>query len=174
MSNNKMLFKNRTKYSKKNYNKFVQFHNGKFGLIYDIYTIIVLILLVYCFIATIKRKVILLAIIFFVAICIFTIYRIFQPLFSYKKQTKSKVISKENEIILYFYEKNFKVRENARCARIRYWQLHKVYETDNFFYLYLTKKSAILVDKLGFTLGDTEQFSDFIKKKMKLKYKCEK
>ncbi|MCI8655739.1 MAG: YcxB family protein [Clostridia bacterium] len=171
--NNKMLFKNHTKYSKNNYNKFVQFHNSKFGLFYDIYTIIVLILLVYCFIIAIKHKSILLSIVFFITICIFSVYRIFHPLYSYKKQTKSKTIAKEHEIILYFYEKNFKVREKARCSRVRYWQLHKVYETDKFFYLYLTKKSAILVDKTGFTLGNSNQFSNFIKNKMKFKYKCE-
>lgn len=173
MSNKKMLFKNHTKYSKTIYNKFVQFHNGKFGLIYDIYTIIVIFLLLYCFVIAIKGKSILLSIIFFIAMCIFTIYRIFQPLYSFKKQTKSKTICRENEIVLYFYEKVFKVRENAKIVRIRYWQLHKVYETDKFFYLYLTKKSAILVDKCGFTLGDSIQFSKFIRKKMKLKYKYE-
>lgn len=174
MSNNKMLFKNYTKYSKKNYNKFVQFHNSKFGLIYDIYTIVVFILLIYCFIVAIIGKSVLLSIVFFIAMCVFVIYRLFQPLYSYKKQTKSKTISKETDIVLYFYEKAFKVRENARMVRIRYWQLHKVYETDNFFYLYLTKKNAILVDKQGFTLGNANQFSNFMKKKMKLKYKYEK
>lgn len=172
MSNN-MLFKNHTKYSKKNYNLFIQFHNGKFGLIYDLYTITIVILLLYCFITTIKKKMILLSILFFIAICIFIIYRIFQPLYSYKKQTKSKTISKENEIVLYFYERFFKVREKKNIARVRYWQLHKVYETNEFFYLYLTKKNAILVDKKGFSLGNLDEFSNFIKNKAKFKYKIE-
>lgn len=173
MSSNQMLFKNNTKYSKKNYNRFIQFHNNKFGLKYDIYTFIVLILLIYCLIVAIRSKLILLSIVFFIAIGVFVGYRLFQPLFSYKKQTKSKTISKENEIKFYFYEKSFKIRENAKTEILKYWRIHKVYETNEFFYLYLTKKHAILVDKTGFTLGSSEQFSKFIKNKMKFKYKLE-
>lgn len=173
MSKNKMLFKNHTKYSKKNYNSFIKFHNGKFGLIYDAYTLFVLILLIYCFVTSLKGQAYMLSVVFFIAMIAFVSYRIFEPLQLHKKQIKSNTISKENEIIFYFYEKTFKIREKAKMVRIYYWQLHKVYETENFFYLYLSKRYAVLVDKSGFTLGTSQEFANYMKKKLKLKYKCE-
>lgn len=171
---NKMLFKCHTKYSKNNYNKFIHFHNNKFGLFYDVYTLLFLLLFIYCLVLGIKAKQLYTILIFSFLIIAFLSYRIFSPLFEYKKSTKSKTISKSQDIAFYFYEKNFKVREKNNFAKVRYWRLHKVYETDNFFYLYLTKKYAFLVDKKGFTQGSPEEFSKFIRNKLKFKYKLER
>lgn len=173
MKKNKMLFKNHTKYSKKNYNSFIKFHNAKFGLIYDIYTIFIIILLLYCFITALKGQAYILSVTLFIGMIVFVAYRIFEPLQLHKKQMKSNTITKENEIIYYFYERTFKIREKSKMVRVRYWQLHKIYETEEFFYLYLTKRYALLVDKASFTLGTSQEFAKYMKKKLKLKYKCE-
>lgn len=170
---NKMLFKNHTTYSKENYNKFVQFHNKKYGLMYDLYTIIILLFIIYCLITSIRNKVLFLSIIFISAILVFLIYRIFHPIFEYKKEVSSKQISQEQSFFFYFYEKSFKVREKARFIKIRYFRVYKVYETEYFFYFYMSKKHAFLIDKQGFTLGNSEDFSNFIKHKFKLKYHLE-
>lgn len=170
----KMLFKNHTTYSKKTYNEFVQFHNKKYGLIYDLYTIVFLLLFIYCLIINIINKMLFLSIVFVILILTFLIYRVFNPIFEYKKEVSSKSISKEQNFFFYFYDKNFKIREKTRFIKIRYFKLRKIYETDKFFYLYMTKKHAFLIDKQGFTLGNSEEFSKFMKNKFKLKYHLEK
>ena len=46
-----------------------------------------------------------------------------------------------------------------------------LFETEDFFYLYITKEHAALVNKKGFKIGDSDSFSEFIKNKCKFKYK---
>jgi len=41
---------------------------------------------------------------------------------------------------------------------------------DDYFYLYFNEDYAALVSKNGFKLGDSKDFSKFIKKKCLLKY----
>ena len=52
--------------------------------------------------------------------------------------------------------------------------LHKVYETSDFFYLYVTRENAFLISKNTFSLGNKEDFSKFLKNKCKLKYRSRK
>ena len=44
-------------------------------------------------------------------------------------------------------------------------RLFKVFETKDYFYLYIDDENAVLVSKNGFKLGTAEEFSEFIKKK---------
>lgn len=171
--NNKMLFKNHTTYSKKTYNEFVQFHNKKYGFIYDLYTISIFILFIYCLIVSFINKIFFLTIVFILSIFLFLLYRIIYPLFEYKKELSSNYVSKEQSFFFYFYEKNFKIREKSRLVKIKYYKLRKIYETDKFFYLYMTKNHAFLIDKQGFTLGNSKEFSKFMKNKLKLRYHLE-
>ena len=166
----KLLFKNSTQYSKKIYNQFSQFHNEKFSFSYNIFTIFILILLIYCFIMTIKNKIISLAIIFTVALILFVGYRLFNPMFFYKKEVNKKAITKEKVFKFYFYNTYFKIRDNLSYNTIHYFRLYKIFETKDFFYLYLDKKYSFIIDKKGFTHGTAEEFSKFIKNKMWLKY----
>jgi len=166
----KLLFKNTTQYSKQLYDEFTLFHNKKNYLLYNLCTIFVLILFIYCLIMTIKYKVIGLVIIFTFAILGFIMYRLFSPIMFYKKEVKKKAISKEKIFSFYFYDKYFKIRDNLNFDKIHYYKLYKVYETKNYFYLYFNKKYSFIVSKNGFSLGTTEDFSKFIKNKMWLRY----
>lgn len=58
--------------------------------------------------------------------------------------------------------------------RYKYFMLHKVYETSDFFYLYVTRENAFLISKNTFSLGNKEDFSKFLKNKCKLKYRSRK
>ena len=171
----KLFFKNSTKYSKKVYDEFTRFHNDKNSLTYDLFTLFILILLIYCLVMTIKNKIVFLAIIFSLTLLIFVGYRLFNPFFFYKKEVNKKAVSKEKTFKFYFYDKYFKIRDNLDYDTIYYFRLHKVYETNNFFYLYFDKKYSFIVDKSGFSQGTAEEFSKFIKNKMLFKYsKCNK
>ena len=67
----KILFKNKTKYDKKTYNEYLQFHNNTFNSKYIFYTIIVGLLLFFCFAMQIKYHYYVLAIGLFIIFCIF-------------------------------------------------------------------------------------------------------
>ena len=56
----KLLFKNATQYSKKLYDEFTRFHNDKNSLSYDLFTVSILILLIFCIAETIKSKIVVL------------------------------------------------------------------------------------------------------------------
>ena len=170
----KLLFKNATQYSKKLYDDFTRFHNSKNSLAYNCFTISILIMFSYCIFATIREKITLLAILFVLALIIFVGYRLFNPIYLYKRELKTKAIAKEQTFNFYFYDKYFKVRDNLNFDKISYFRLHKVYETPKYFYLYLTKKYSFIINKEGFRQGTNEEFSNFIKNKMWFKYsKCE-
>ena len=168
-----LLFKNTTKYSKKLYNQFNQFHNKKFSLSYDLFTIFILILLIYCLVVTIRNKLIFLALIFTLTLIGFVGYRVFSPMLFYKKEVNKKTITKEKSFRFYFYDNYFKIREDLNYDKIYYFKLYKVFETKNFFYLYYNKKYSFIVDKSGFSQGTPQEFSKFIKNKMWLKYSDE-
>lgn len=166
----KLLFKNSTKYSKKLYDEFTYFHNTKYFLTYEIFTLFIIILLSYCVFSTIKVKLAPLAIFFIIVLILFMTYRILGPTISYKKELKNKSITKEQTFEFFFYDKYFKIRDNKSYDKISYFRLYRVYETPKYFYLYLTKKYSFVIDKNGFSMGNAEDFKTFIKKKMKFKY----
>ena len=106
------IYKNVTKYTKEIYMKFLQFHNQKYGLKYQIYTILFIILLIYCIIINIQYKQIGATIIFSVVLALVVYYRYFSQIKIIKKELKSKKIEKEDTFYFYFYEKYFKGRKN--------------------------------------------------------------
>lgn len=166
----KLLFKNTTQYSKKLYDEFTRFHNNKNSLSYDCFSIFILIMFIYCIYATIKAKFIILAILFIIMLIIFIGYRIFNPVFLYKKEVKTKAITKEQSFSFYFYDTYFKIRDNLDFNKMYYFRLYKVYETKKYFYLYANKKYSFILSKNGFTQGTVEEFSKFIKDKVWIKY----
>lgn len=167
----KLLFKNTTQYSKDVYNEFNRFHNNRNIHKYEFFTIFVFILLVYCIIQTIKAKIIFLSILFIVVLITFVIYRFIGPIHIYKKEIKKKSVTKSETFSFYFYENYFKIRENMDFHKISYLKLHKVYETDKYFYLYVNKQYSFILDKSGFTKGTDIEFTDFIKNKVWFRYK---
>ena len=166
----KLLFKNSTQYSKKLYDEFIRFHNDKNSLSYDLFTIFIFSLLVYCIIATIRAKIIPLALLFGVVLIVFTGYRVFNPIYFYKKEVTKKAITNEKTFHFYFYENSFKIRDNLNFDKVSYFRLYKVYETQKYFFLYINRKYSFIINKECFTQGSSDEFSRFIKNKMKFKY----
>ena len=166
----KLLFKNSTQYSKKLYDEFTQFHNKKNSRYYDLFTVFILILIVYCIYSTLKAKVFPLSIIFLAIFILFAGYRVFYPFFFYKKEITKKSITKEKTFNFYFYNTYFKVKNNSNFDKIPYFKLYRVYETEKYFYLYLLKNYSFIIDKNGFNQGTSKEFSNFIKNKMWIRY----
>lgn len=162
----KPLFKNKTIYNSKNYNQFIEFHNKKYGFSYRIYNVIMIILLIYCIILNIVQKNFLLILMFMAMLVIFLLFRIYLPIRQYQNTQKEYKKHKEVSFIFSFYKHYFTLNKKTYY----YVKLYKVFETNDYFYLYVDEDNAALVNKSGFKIGTAEGFSEFIKKKCLLKY----
>ena len=174
MINLKILFKNTTKYNKTIYLEFLQFHKKKFGLKYTLYTILIIFLLLFLVIMQIKFHRIDIAIIICFVITCFFLWRYLHPASEVSKDFKSEKIQNEQKFTFLFYEKHFKIRANLQTDMIKYNTLYKVFETPTFFYLYLDKTHSLLLNKETFSIGSSDDFSNFIRRKCWYKFKKEK
>jgi uncharacterized membrane protein len=86
----KPLFKNTTFYNSKNYNQFIKFHGQKFSFSYNAYTLIMLVLLVYCIILNIIDKNIALVLLFLTMLIFTFLFRMYFPVKRYQT-TKKKL-----------------------------------------------------------------------------------
>lgn len=165
----KPLFKNITKYNSKNYEQFIEFHGEKFNFSYNMYTIVMSVLLIYCIILNIVQKEIWLILLFLALLILLFLIRMYFPMKRYQKTKKKYSKNKETTISFVFYKYFFSFGKK----NVPYLKLYKVYETKDYFYLYLDEENAVLVSKSGFKIGNVEEFSEFIKKKCFFKYRKE-
>lgn len=162
----KPLFKNVTKYNNKNYEQFLEFHSKKYSFSHNFYTITMILLLVYCIVFNITQKNLSMFLLFLLLLIVFLFIRIYLPVKRYQKTKKQIAKNKENNFAFSFYNLYFTLNETT----FYYFKLYKVFETNDYFYLYINEDNAAMVSKNGFKVGTSEEFSKFIKKKCLLKY----
>ena len=158
-------FKNTTKYSKEMYLKFIEFHNQKYGLKFQIYTFFFIILLIYCITINIIYSNTQAAILFIIVLGLVIYKRYFSQKEIIKEELKSEKIEKENIFHFYFYEKYFKIKSNELEDKVKYRKLYKIHQTEEYYYLYIDHTHSYIIDKKGFTKGNVEEFYQFIKSK---------
>lgn len=171
MINLKILFKNTTKYDKHIYNKFLQFHKNTFNFSYTLYTAIVLIAIFFCLAMQVQYHNYSIAILLAISLTCFFLWRFLHPISEVSKDFNSAKIQNEKEFTFSFYEKFFKIRDKNKYEVIKYKNLYRIFETAEFFYLYIDKTHSYLVSKCGFTKGTSSEFSNFIKKKYWFRFK---
>ena len=161
------IAKNTTKYTKENCNNFIKFHSNKFGKKELIRIVLISIGVLYILIFNIiNRNWILVLSGILVGGVIYLIEK--------KKAIKeAKQKKKVKEFTFYFYEKYIKIKQKMQFERLKYFELHKIFETDEYFFLYLNEKQSLILNKEGFEVGTAKGFSKFIKSKCPLKYKNE-
>jgi len=162
----KILFKNTTKYDKENRENFATFHNKKYGLKQFLEGILILIGILYIIIfniANLNWKFLLILIP--IGIFIYFINKYVEI----KKKEKNKQ-QKNKEFTFFFYERYIKIKFKRQFERIHYFQLKKIFETDQNFFLYTDEKHSLILDKEGFSIGTSKEFSEFIKRKCPFKY----
>lgn len=162
----KILFKNNTKYTKNVYQKFLQFHQQKYGNKYTFTTSLTIILLFFCIITNIKYSNYFTALILIFALIGFCFYSFFYPVKKVKKELKTEKFEKEKVFTFCFYDNFFTISDKFFFDKIKYWKLYRVYETDQFFYLYINKDHAFLLDKSTFVKGNINNFSKFLRRKI--------
>ena len=165
------LFKNKTTLSKKNYIELVKFHQKKNNWKYYLYTAIFSILFVFCISVQIANKYYLPAIILFLCFFAFLAYRFIQPYYKTKKEFQSDKVQKNLVNYYFFYKEYFKVKNKMGSFKLRYYKIYRAYENENYFYLYLDKDYAFIIEKSGFIIGNKDEFRDFIKSKLRFKFK---
>lgn len=163
----KILFKNTTKYTKENCDNFVQFHSNKYGTRELIRLILVGVVILYMIIFNIIYKN---WVLFLMVVLVGGILYLIEKNRHKKKVKKRKEIK---EFTFYFYEKYIKIKYKREFERLKYFQLHKIFETDEYFFLYLDEKSSLILNKECFEIGTAKSFSKFIKNKCPLKYRKE-
>ena len=162
----KILYKNKTKYTKEVYAKYLQFHQNKFGNKYTFSTVVTILLLCFCIITNLQYYHKSIAFILLITLIIFCFYRFYHPIKLVKQELKTEKFKNEIEFTFKFYNKFFTIFDSKNLEKVQYWKLHKIYETEDFFYLYIDKNHAFLLDKNTFTRGDTSEFLKFIKRKI--------
>lgn len=163
----KILFKNTTKYTKENCDNFVEFHSNKYGKKELLRLILMGICIMYILVFNmVYRNWIFVLGSFFLGIIIYLIEK-------NKAEKREKKKERVKEFTFYFYEKHIKIKYKRNFERLKYFQLHKIFETDEYFFLYLDEKQSLILSKSGFEVGTARGFSKFIKNKCPFKYRNE-
>lgn len=165
------LFKNKTTLSKESYLTLLKFHQKKNNCKYFLYTTMFFILFIIIVAFQVANKIYFQAILFFILFIAFLLYRFINPYYKTDKELKSDKI--KNNIVNYyfFYEKYFRIKNELGNDKIKYHKLYRIYESENYFYLYLDKYNVFIIDKSGFTFGTAVSFEKFIKDKTWFKFR---
>ena len=159
----KALFKNKTAYSKKIYDRFLEFHRNKFGFKYKLYNIIVIGTILACIVYSVGYKAYTTSVVFCIILVIFIIWRSLKPVAEVSKDYNSDKVKKSTIYTFNFYDKYFTVQDKKTVSKIKYYKLYRLFQTKDFFYLYIDKSHAFLIDKSGFFKGNSVDFYKFIK-----------
>lgn len=148
----KELFLNKTTYPQELYSQFIKFHNKTYHFSYKSFTIIILGFLLLCLVLQFINH-------YYVLVCLLTIitisfllWRIFHPISLVQKEFTSDKI-KNNKIFTFkFYDKYFEILDDLQYSKLKYYNIYKVYETNNFFYIYIDKTHALILKKENFLI----------------------
>ena len=160
----KILFKNTTKYDKENCNNFINFHYDKYAK----KTLIKYLLLCVCVLYIIIFNMINKNWYLIITIAVVSVLLYFYE--KLKKHNKRKERKKIKQYTFYFYKNYIKIKYRREYDRILYLNIKKVFETENNFFLYTDDTHSLILDKDGFTIGNSKEFSKFIKTKCPFKY----
>ncbi|MCI9178143.1 MAG: YcxB family protein [Clostridia bacterium] len=166
-----ILFKNKTILSSSNYIHLVQFHQKKNNWKYWLYTAFLSFLFLICIAFQFISCNYFIAFILLACFLGFLGYRFIEPYHKTKKELQSKKIQNNLVNYYFFYENYFKIKNSIGNSKLKYYKLYKVYENENYFYLYLNKDNCLIIEKTGFMIGNADSFRNFIKSKVRFKFK---
>lgn len=161
----KILFKNKTKYTKDCYQQYLHFHQSKYGLRYQFTTIVIILMLSFCILMNLNYKNYIALILLLPFLCTFIYHQFYHPKKIITKELESDKFEKEKTFTFKFYEKYFTITCDGIGEKLKYSNLHRVFETADYFYLYIDKTHSLLLDKSGFTVGNISKFLRFLKRK---------
>lgn len=167
-----ILFKNETICTQREYKNFLKVQQKEYALPEFLYTFGYTIFFIIFGFVLIGYKDISTGIILILFGILFFIYRNWYPNNLKKKQKRKLKKPLKNTYIFY---KNYFIIENIKGnSKIFYLRIHRVIETKEVFYIYLNREGAFIVSKMGFIQGEEKEFKEFLKKKIKFRYKIRK
>ena len=166
-----ILFENKTKYSKKEYDIFLESYMKEYATSDYAYSIFNIVFFGLCMIFAFLEKELFLGVALLIGLGIYLWFKIVRANKLVEKTKKSLKVSGNFVNNYKFYKNMFKVENVEGKAEILYFKLYRVVETKEYFYIYISRQCAFIVSKNGFTKGSQEEFSKFIKKKAFTKYK---
>ena len=165
----KILFKNTTKYDKENKQNFINFHKNKYGRKELIRAVFIAICILYILIFNLiyaNWKFILMLVP--IGIILYFINKYFLT------KTKEKEKKQKNkEFTFFFYERQIKIKCKRQFERMNYFEIKRIFETEENFFLYVDDTHSLILNKNGFEVGSSKEFAEFIKKKCPFKYRNE-
>ena len=167
----KPLFQNKTTLSKNIYIELLAFQQKKFGWRYTVYTAFFSLLFILLISFLFANHYFAQGFIFFAIFVCFSTYQFIQPTRKNTKEFHSDKVQNNLVNTYSFYKNYFVIKNTMGSDKIAYYKLYRVFETKNYFYLYLDKTNILVLDKSGFLLGTIQDFKKFMKHKMWLKFK---
>lgn len=165
------LFENKTKYSQKDYDIFIEAYKNEFAKSDYVFILFNIVFFGLCMILAFREKEIFLGLAILIGLGLYLWFRIIRQNLIVEKTKKSQKVLGDFENNYEFYKNYFKVKNKDGEAQIFYLNLYRTIETKEFFYIFISRQYAFIISKQGFIKGTAEEFASFIKKKMPIKYK---
>lgn len=168
------LFENKTKYTEKLYKIFLKAYQEEYGKSDKLFFIYNLVFFGICMIIAFKSNETKLGIGILIGLLIYLGFKIIRPMRQKQKTEQGPKLKGQFVNTYKFYKNYFKVENPEGDAQIVYFNLYRVVETNDNYYLYISREAAFIVSKIGFIKGTDLEFSSFIKKKAFTKYRNRK
>lgn len=165
------LFVNKTKYSKEEYETFLNSYSDEYATSENAYIIFNIAFFGFCMVMAFRNNETLLGIALLIGLLIYIWFKFIRTAKQNKKDRESEKLSGNFVNTYKFYKNYFNVENPEGKAQILYFKLYRVVETNTNYYIYLSRDVAFIMSKEGFTKGNELEFSQFIKKKTFGKYK---
>ena len=167
-----VIFKNKTKLTDKEYKIFLKSYQKEFAKMDFWYSMFYVVFFAICAVLLMINEDFLVGGGILLVIVIYIVYKYFRNkkiANNNNKKIKIQLINTYN-----FYKNFFDVKNQEGQARTWYVKMYKVIETDEYFYIYLSREYAYIISKSGFMKGEEKEFAKFIKRKALFKFRDRK
>lgn len=164
LEESEVLYKAKSKITKENYIKFNNFHLKKKNVaISVIFYVCIVIIYIAAISLLLMREHIFEGILYFIFATFFLLWQIFLPKIFVNRILKTDKITGKTENEFKFGKEKFSISNEYGMATISYTDLHRIYETNEFYYLYLNNRQAYIVEKQGLRKEEIEGISNIFK-----------
>ena len=165
------LFENKTRCTKKTYETFLRDYQEEFARTENFFMLYYIIFFGFCMIMAFLNKEILLGFLLLAGLIIYLWFKIIRPVKKVEKTRKSPKLSGDLINTYKFYKRYFTVKNKEGKTQQFYFKMYRTVETQEYYYIFISREYAFIISKDGFTKGESQEFSKFIKKKMFNKYR---
>ena len=166
----KPIFFNKTIYSENTYSEFLNFHSKTFIFSYLLNSIPIIGITLIIIFLHLKNFIILSTVILTIILLLYILYIFILHIQEVKKDFES--VKNDDCFYFEFFDNFFTICKNKEntTSKFFYSNLFKIFETNNFFYLYIDKSHSFILDKNSFS-DDILNIKTFFNTKKKIAHK---